>query len=709
MGGILTDREQGIVSETKEQLQGLEKLLEGGSQVREKLLPAYKEVLRELRGFDSELFIVSSMGMLKSGKSSLVNLLTRSELASPIGYGTDTTLRPALIMQATERSSEGEIEVWFDANPTELAESATDNDEAKQKIDVRRKEMLSSIFDFVRGVGDSPTTVSKKTYSLTPEKLQTILCKKRSLGNELPSEPILVIVYVPWVEGALVSDKIVILDTPGLDSMNSEWTKNSSWYLWLMEKSDLYLFLQSSVAPLNLRAGEILKELRSQKRGRPIWLIQNRMEAKHWQKEEVQRDENTSQMEKAITEFQKISTNTSSYSVNLGKAFPKVFEKESLLQDGVNPNQLLNDSGFSELEKDIKDSLRKNASRHRKENCIKNVESAKNKFINELEKFRQSEIDAIRGEHEQKKAEIETAAKTLTEKIDPNLTPPGLRMPGITNGQISFRENVFQFDSGNFEKSLSNAFEPNEKYVAKELNDFKSEIIKQARDRFRNQLERITSDDVDWTSNGNDERSAQKELRKKITGDFSDFIRKVMDETQREKELLKADSIQAGECPSEMGLSETYSVSEIEFPDYVMNTDFKWSNLLTDVVTFRVRKRRYSGKQLLDTIGISAPRVSASENNVKGGNTWVGMTLRETLKAFYDGERRKLQNKVSDWANNQFKSLCREFLKCLEKRKHECLREIDRKMERIDELEKNIREVKAVFNKAMEEFEKIKG
>ena len=708
MGGILTDREQGIVSETKEQLQGLEKFLEGGSQVREKLLPAYKEVLRELRGFDSELFVVSSMGMLKSGKSSLVNLLTRSELASPTGYGTDTTLRPALIMQATERSSEGEIEVWFAANPTELAESATDNNEAKQKIEARRKEMLSSIFDFVRGVGDSPTTVSKKTYSLTPEKLQTILCKKRSLGNELPSEPILVIVYVPWVEGALVSDKIVILDTPGLDSMNSEWTKNSSWYLWLMEKSDLYLFLQSSVAPLNLRAGEILKELRSQKRGRPIWLIQNRMEAKHWQKEEVQRDENTSQMEKAITEFQKISTNTSSYSVNLGKAFPKVFEKESLLQDGVNPNQLLNDSGFSELEKDIKDSLKKNASRHRKENCIKNVESAKNKFINELEKFRKSEIDAIRGEHEQKKAEIETAAKTLTEKIDPNLTPPGLRMPGITNGQISFRENVFQFDSGNFEKSLSNAFEPNEKYVAKELNDFKSEIIKQARDRFRNQLERITSDDVDWTSNGNDERSAQKELRKKITGDFSDFIRKVMDETQREKELLKADSIQAGECPSEMGLSETYSVSEIEFPDYVLNTDFEWSNLWT-YVTFGARKRRYSGKQLLDTIGISAPRVSASENNVKGGNTWGGMPLRETLKVFYDDERRKLQNKVSNWANNQFESLCREFIKCLEKRKHECLREIDRKMERIDELEKNIREVKAVFNKAMDEFEKIKG
>ena len=45
--------------------------------------------LRAIEQFNSGIEVVVCMGMLKAGKSTLVNLLTRSNTASPTGYGQD--------------------------------------------------------------------------------------------------------------------------------------------------------------------------------------------------------------------------------------------------------------------------------------------------------------------------------------------------------------------------------------------------------------------------------------------------------------------------------------------------------------------------------------------------------------------------------------------------------------------------------------------
>ena len=50
-----------------------------------------------LDSFESQKFVITCIGMLKAGKSTLVNLFSRNKLASPTGFGVDTTLRPALI------------------------------------------------------------------------------------------------------------------------------------------------------------------------------------------------------------------------------------------------------------------------------------------------------------------------------------------------------------------------------------------------------------------------------------------------------------------------------------------------------------------------------------------------------------------------------------------------------------------------------------
>ena len=91
-------------------------------------------------------------------------------------------------------------------------------------------------------------------YPLTPANLENALCKGvlEADNNMLPCEPVMIVVKVPPNKDSPLSSEIVLLDTPGLDSGLSNWTKESSErYSWIIENSDLLLFLQSSVAPLN--------------------------------------------------------------------------------------------------------------------------------------------------------------------------------------------------------------------------------------------------------------------------------------------------------------------------------------------------------------------------------------------------------------------------------------------------------------------------
>ena len=61
---------------------------------RELINKADTNIRRGIRQFDSTIAVVIVVGMLKSGKSTLINLFARNTNASPVGFGVDTTLRP---------------------------------------------------------------------------------------------------------------------------------------------------------------------------------------------------------------------------------------------------------------------------------------------------------------------------------------------------------------------------------------------------------------------------------------------------------------------------------------------------------------------------------------------------------------------------------------------------------------------------------------
>jgi len=346
-------------------------------------------LLNALDAFGSEYFVVSGIGMLKSGKSTLINLLARNRNASPTGFGFDTTLRPALITCTPE--PQGMIEIWLP-------------NAADQKL---TKASLNEVFLCLRGVKASADVKSATChqYPLTPANLENALCKAvlEADQNMLPCEPVMVVVKVPRNSESPLSSEIVLLDTPGLDSGISEWTNNSSErYSWIIENSDLLLFLQSSVAPLNRNATKILHDIHARSPNTPVWLVQNEMCAKPWLPPERITEENTKQRTQAARMFNTVSRVFKQVYANLGKADSAIFD-DTL--GGRLKRELLHDSQFSSLEQNVKDDLIRNIGPIRRRNCIDAVkrevqimQEGLTEIIGKLESQKQatkSRMDAI--------------------------------------------------------------------------------------------------------------------------------------------------------------------------------------------------------------------------------------------------------------------------------------------------------------------------
>jgi len=311
-------------------------------------------ILNALDAFGSEHFVVACIGMLKAGKSTLINLLARNKGASPTGFGFDTTLRPVLITSSTE--PHGTIKVWLPNTP-------------EQKL---TKASLNEVFLCLRKV-KKPEEVkgaSCHAYPLTPANLENALCKAvlEADNNMLPCEPVVVVVKVPPNKDSPLSSEIVLLDTPGLDSGLSNWTKESSErYSRIIENSDPLLFLQSSVAPLNRNAAAILRDIHAKSPNTPVWLVQNEMCAKPWLPLERITEENTKQRTQAARMFNTVSHAFKQVYANLGKADSAVFD-DTL--GGKLKKELLNESQFASVEANIKDDLIRNIGPIRRQNCI---------------------------------------------------------------------------------------------------------------------------------------------------------------------------------------------------------------------------------------------------------------------------------------------------------------------------------------------------
>lgn len=401
---------------------------------------------RALRQFSSPVTVIATVGMLKAGKSTLVNLFAGSKFASPIGFGFDTTLRPALIRMA-KPGEEPKITCYFHGTlPSHMTEETT--------------RLL--VFDYYRGIEDEvPSQVYKSTYKLDEKHLQECLCMAPSDSGVLDAEPIMVVVETPYTaEPCLLADNCLLLDLPGLDSGHADIVKEEH-FLNIVSESDIVLFVQSSVSPLNEKARDILKSILGNRNSETAQIVHNEIKSKPWQGKEVQDDAQNRQAQKAIKEICDCLPNLSRYAVprwnrvNLGMAYDAVFSdpeklnKEYVFDDGtpLSSEELKHHSQFFSFSCSLQESMRERGRHYRFLHCQDELVQRLRQLSEKTEKYLAQDLAAALQEVKSDSSVWETIESDLKkmEQTQLNLhTIAPARMELMQSGAQALQGNLQQ-------------------------------------------------------------------------------------------------------------------------------------------------------------------------------------------------------------------------------------------------------------------------
>lgn len=364
--------DKAVLERMAQVLDGVEAKVRPYTDVAGQVRAPFEFARRSIRQFTAlDTMIIVTCGMLKAGKSTLINLLARSEMASPVDFGVDTTLRPAVVRMG--ESAHGRIRSFYAHGGKE-----------------ERKAALLQVFDVLRGVAlVKSAAFDEESVPLTPTNLRDFLCGKVPSGL-LTREPLLVVVETPYQADVpcLLSGNCMLLDMPGLDSANAELSIDD--YAEVVAQCDMMFYVQSSVSPLNDAAKKLLKLVLSHRHADTTYIIQNCMMAQMWRLPETQRAAQERQAQRAwtdIVECFKAGENRTSadgvrcHPMNLGMAYDALVGEKSVLNTaGVMPDgraitaELLAElSSFLGFEDDVRRNMSMYGLRYRVQHCVDGV------------------------------------------------------------------------------------------------------------------------------------------------------------------------------------------------------------------------------------------------------------------------------------------------------------------------------------------------
>ncbi len=248
-------------------------------------------------------FIMLVVGPVKSGKSTLVNLLAH-RYVSP----TDTlecTVRPSIISNVNDER-DCKIEIY------------------KARHEGRKAEDLDLIVDELRGIvteqelgeyleKDEYTNYSDDTVNnvISPsynKEDRTIITSITTTGSKL------------LARGPVDGGKIFLADMPGFDGNTSNL--NDPLYDAISKRVDLILFVHSSVSAFNLTSASYLEKLREYNEAVPVYLVHNIFDSTYWKNPQDRAHEIDRQVQKEYEEIRSKGFNIESEfisKVNLGK------------------------------------------------------------------------------------------------------------------------------------------------------------------------------------------------------------------------------------------------------------------------------------------------------------------------------------------------------------------------------------------------------
>ena len=276
-----------------------------------RLLDEYADVLRDCPTVDMQLrkagsraheyengtFIVLVVGPVKSGKSTLVNLIANAYV-SPTHF-LECTVRPSIISQRRE-GEDCRITVYT-------------TEDSK-----RRVEQIDSVIDSIRGIenGESLQDVVKSEFELTPENIKDKV--ELGLQESLSAETLVTSITTPG--GRLMKQDVFIIDMPGFDGEYANI--DDPVYDTIAQRADLIVFVQSSNSAISKVSGQFLKKLHENNKDVPVCLIHNVFDSAHWRDGAERRQTVEEQKQFALGEIRRLGFKIDAeqcFSINLGK------------------------------------------------------------------------------------------------------------------------------------------------------------------------------------------------------------------------------------------------------------------------------------------------------------------------------------------------------------------------------------------------------
>ena len=406
------------------------------------------DLIRIKKEIESETYFISIVGGIKTGKSTLINLLCH-QTVSTTRAGVETTKRPVIISSGKE----DKIFVF----EKDAINSEPINDEDRQVV-----------IDYIKKLDDSlPDNIAISQKELETDSISEILT-----SGSNSSKIILVHITVNEnnlnkYENCLLKNKIMFIDTPGLDGIESSigGIENNNGH-WLLKRVDLSVILQSTVSPINSTMDSYLKQLHG--KDRPDYLlVHNSFSLKNWLKDvsSFEKDINENSIKKAQDILQKIEGKDYNCKiVDLAKA-EDAFELPDL-DLKKDKKSLLKESNFEEFEKGIYNLIENGKKDVHTQKCIRSLRT----FLddNELEFLIKNPLDEEKRRYEEKYELLKYMFNWDNEGIS-NLIEKHLNEP--------FNKDKQHFDDGfEFNKQLDiSDQDSNIEYI----NEYRTEIKKQ--------------------------------------------------------------------------------------------------------------------------------------------------------------------------------------------------------------------------------------
>ena len=314
-------------------------------------------------------FIMLVVGPVKSGKSTLVNLLAH-RYVSP----TDTlecTVRPSIISNVNDEH-DCKIEIY------------------KARHEGRKAEDLDLIVDELRGIvteqelgeyleKDEYTNYSDDTVNnvISPsynKEDRTIITSITTTGSKL------------LARGPVDGGKIFLADMPGFDGNTSNL--NDPLFDAISKRVDLILFVHSSVSAFNLTSASYLEKLREYNEAVPVYLVHNIFDSTYWKNPQDRAHEIDRQVQKEYEEIRSKGFNIESEfisKVNLGKV-TDALQGAGAYVEGFEDDLQGELRKFEEIEEKLYRKITSNISELRLKRCEDRTRTLRDQLVDTITK-----------------------------------------------------------------------------------------------------------------------------------------------------------------------------------------------------------------------------------------------------------------------------------------------------------------------------------